>query len=42
MSRDGIGEVGDDSKAVSCIRNLIKGYMDRWGGLRKRRGRVRT
>jgi hypothetical protein len=41
MSRDGIREVGDNSKAAPCIGNFIEGCMDRWGGLRKGRGRVR-
>ena len=41
MSGDGIREVRDDGKAVPCIGNFIGGCMDRWGGLRKSKGRVR-
>jgi hypothetical protein len=42
MSGDSIGEVEDDGKAVPHIRGFIGGCVDRWGDVRKSRGRVRT
>jgi hypothetical protein len=42
MSRNGIGEVGDDSNAVPGIRGFIGGCVNGWGSMRKSRGRVRT
>jgi hypothetical protein len=41
VSGNGIGELGDDSKTVPSIRDLIGGCINGWGGVRKSRGRVR-
>ena len=41
MSRNSIGEVGDYGNAVSGIGSLIRRGIDRWGSMRKSRGRVR-
>jgi hypothetical protein len=42
VSRNGIGELGDDSDAVPGIGSLIRGHVVRRGGMRKSRGRIRT
>jgi hypothetical protein len=42
VSWNGIGEVGDDSNAVPDIGSLVERCVNRWGGVRKSRGRVRT
>jgi hypothetical protein len=42
VSGDGIGELGDYSDTVPGIRSLIGRRINRWGGMRKSRGRVRT
>jgi hypothetical protein len=42
ISGNGIGEVGDDGNAVLSIRGLVGGCVNRQGGERKSRGRVRT
>ena len=41
MSGNSIGEVGDDGNAVPSIGGLIGGCVNRRGGERKSRGRVR-
>jgi hypothetical protein len=41
VSRNGIGEVRDDSKAVPGLRDFIEGYINGWRGVRKSRGSVR-
>jgi hypothetical protein len=42
VSGNGIGEVRDDSKAVPGIGGFVGRHINRWGGERKSRGRVRT
>ena len=42
VSRDNVREVGDYGKAVPGVRSLIGRSVNRQGGMRKSRGRVRT
>jgi hypothetical protein len=42
VSGNGIGEVGDDGKAILSIGSFVGGCINRWGGVKKGRGRVRT
>jgi len=42
MSGDNIGEVRDYDNAVPGIRSLVSRSVNRWRGMRKNRGRVRT
>jgi hypothetical protein len=42
VSRNGIGEVRDDCKAVPGIRGFVGRCINEWQCVRKSRGRVRT
>ena len=42
MSRNDIREVGDHGNAVPSIGSLVGRGVNRWGRVRKSRGRVRT
>jgi len=42
MSSDDVGEVRDYANAVPGIRSLVGWCVNRWGGMRKSGGRIRT
>jgi hypothetical protein len=41
VSRNGIGEVRDDSYTVLDIGSFVERYVSRWKRVRKSRGRIR-
>jgi hypothetical protein len=42
VSRNSIGEVRDNSKAIPGIRGFVGGCINGWGSVRKSGGRIRT
>ena len=42
VSRNGVREVRDDGNTVPSIGGFIGRCVNRWGGMRKSRGRIRT